>query len=48
VNHEKYGLYSDAVFEYVNVLVRRLAKRYDAPMPDWAARRDRGTGLFHL
>ena len=38
INHQKYGLYHDAEFAYVKVLVRRLAERYGAPVPDWAVR----------
>lgn len=36
IDYEKYGLYSDAVFEYLKVLARRLAGRYDSSVPYWA------------
>ena len=38
VNEENYGSYHDAVYEYLKVLARRLAERYDAPVPRWAIR----------
>jgi hypothetical protein len=38
VNDEKYGLCSDAVFEYLKILARRLAERYGALPPPWALR----------
>lgn len=37
INYQKYGPYSDAVFEYLKVFARRLANRYDSPIPSWAA-----------
>jgi hypothetical protein len=36
IDFNKYGRYSDAVFEYLKVLARRLAGRYDSPIPYWA------------
>lgn len=37
INYEKYGPYNDAVYEYLKVLARRLARRYNSPIPSWAA-----------
>jgi hypothetical protein len=38
INDEKYGLCSDTVYEYLKILARRLAERYDALPPPWALR----------
>jgi hypothetical protein len=36
INEEKYGFFSDAVYEYLKTLTRRLAVRYGATAPSWA------------
>ncbi len=36
INEERYGLFSDAVYEYLKILARRLAQRYGATAPPWA------------
>jgi hypothetical protein len=38
VNDDKYGLCSDAVYEYLKALARRLAERYGVSPPPWALR----------
>jgi hypothetical protein len=36
ITHERYDYYSNALIDYIRLLICRLGIRYDAPPPKWA------------